>query len=124
MDIMATFGKIIAGVVIASMLCISVIMLIGMVHEVGCVARAVNGGTCPANSFALINFHMSAFTRLAEVLISAFFGLFLILFAYSVLKLSVHSRTFSAVRVPISCTSHRHISRWLALREKSPTQHS
>ena len=107
----------------ASMLCISVVMLIGMVQEVGCVARAVNGGTCPANAFALINFHMSAFTRLAQVLISAFFGFFVILFACSLPKLLVHSRKLSAISVPISYTSHRRISRWLALCENSPTRH-
>ncbi len=106
------------------MLCISVVMLIGMVHEVGCVARAVNGGTCPANAFALINFHMSAFTNFAQVLISAFFCFFIISVAYSAPKLLVLSYKSSAVRVPISYTSHRRVSRWIALRENSPSRHS
>lgn len=121
---MARCGKIIAGIVLASMFCISVIMLIGMVHEVECVARAVNGGTCPANAFALINFHMSAFTRLAQVLISAFFAFFLIVFTYAVSKLLVQRYTFSVVRVPISYTSHRRVSRWLARQENSPSRRS
>lgn len=121
---MARFGKIIAGIVVASMLCISVVMLIGMVHEVGCVARAVNGGTCPANAFALINFHMSAFTRLAQVLISAFFGFLLVLFVYAIPKVLVHSSKFSVVHVPVSYTSHRRVSRWLALQESSPSRRS
>jgi hypothetical protein len=109
-------------VVIASILCISVILLISMVHDAGCVARAVNGGACPANPFALINFHLSAFTHLAEVLISAFFALFLILLVSESRRLLVVSCQSRLVLVPISSTSQRRVMRWLALREKSPTR--
>ncbi len=108
----------------ASILCISVVMLIGMVQEVGCVARAVNGGTCPVNAFALINFHMSAFTRLAQVLISVFFAFIALIVAFVAVLPDIHESFIRAVRVPISYTSHRRISRWLALQENSPSCHS
>ena len=105
-----------------SILCISVIMLIVMVGEAGCVARAVNGGVCPANTFALINFHMSAFSKLTQTLISLFVSVCMVIVSVWI----VATTTFSPVRYRAyiqHAHSARHtFQRWIAIHETSPTE--
>lgn len=92
-----------------------------MVHEAGCVARAVNGGTCPANSFALINFHLSAFARLAQALVSVFVLLVAAYgaFAYALLIPAIKDHRAFHVLTPL--VAEKEAMRWRAQKETSPT---
>ena len=112
----------IAGVMMVSMLCISVIMLIVMVGEAGCVARTVNGGVCPANTFALLNFHMSAFSKLTQTLISLFVSFCIVIMSVYIVATS----TFSPIRyrayIQHAHSAHHTLQRWIAIHETSPTR--
>lgn len=119
---MALGRKMLAGLVIVSIFCISVVVLIGMVQNAGCVARAVNGGACPANAFARLFFHASAFSHLTQVLVSAIVLLLGVALHEDAGndRLIEHARVYGAP-IPSSYTSYKHVIRWLALRETSPT---
>ncbi|MFA6407100.1 MAG: hypothetical protein WCV80_00140 [Candidatus Paceibacterota bacterium] len=120
MNYLTLFLKIVAGLAIASVFCISAVTLIGMVGQADCVARAVNGGACPADSFSLVNFHVSAYARLAQAILFLF-----IFFALFVFSSRQAQELFFVVRKYIV---HAHVSyfpflRWVALHEMSPTSH-
>ncbi|MFA6364922.1 MAG: hypothetical protein WCW78_00780 [Candidatus Paceibacterota bacterium] len=118
MNYSTLFLKLIAGVAIASIFCISAVTLIGMVGQADCVARAINGGACPADSFSLVNFHLSAYARLAQAILFLF--IFFALFVFSSLQ-SQQLLLVVGERVSRAQVSYFPFLRWVALHETSPT---
>ena len=112
--------KFFTAIVILSFIAIGVFGFAAMGHGTGCLARAIQGVDCPANSLASAIYHAQAFLALSLAILAGFVLAILVLapLQHDVIFPLLHLFRFSQSHTPFAI-SHS-LLRWLSLHEVSP----